>query len=184
MVGARLPIVARGFLMASLLHSLFDLLLLTADRLGVVFRATHSGYSRVVLLGALAHQISQRHVPAPRRHFRMPLRCYCQECGLMGTAGTRCAECGALITEPEELDLCPICSIAQRPGAMFCSRCGTNVILPAKKTQDPPALRLGLVSGKRAHRLHSQRSRSLQSAAHSATPSSSSTLLSPNVMRN
>src|SRR5262245_12450954 len=33
MIGERLPIVARGFIMASLLHSLFDLLLLGADRI-------------------------------------------------------------------------------------------------------------------------------------------------------
>src|SRR5262245_13001073 len=35
----RAPIVARGFLLASLLHSLFDLLLLAADRLSAVFFA-------------------------------------------------------------------------------------------------------------------------------------------------
>src|SRR5499425_3085858 len=39
MVRKRLPIVTRGFLMASLLHSLFDLSLLAADRLSLVFFA-------------------------------------------------------------------------------------------------------------------------------------------------
>ena len=137
MIGARLPIVARGFLMASLLHSLFDLLLLTADRLSVVFFAL-----LIAVMAALFFWVRSRikfhSDTSPHREgtLYMPLRCYCQECGLMGTAGTRCAECGALITEPEELDLCPICSIAQRQGAVFCSRCGANVKLPAKENLD------------------------------------------------
>ena len=137
MIGARLPIIARGFLMASLLHSLFDLLLLAADRLSVVFFAL-----LIAVMAALFFWVRSRikfhSDTSPHREgtLYMPLRCYCQECGLMGTAGTRCAECGALITEPEELDLCPICSIAQRPGAVFCSRCGANVKLPAKENLD------------------------------------------------
>jgi RsiW-degrading membrane proteinase PrsW (M82 family) len=137
MIGARLPIVARGFLMASLLHSLFDLLLLAADRLSVVFFAL-----LIAVMAALFFWVRSRikfhSDTSPHREgtLYMPLRCYCQECGLMGTAGTRCAECGALITEPEELDLCPICSIAQRQGAVFCSRCGANVKLPAKENLD------------------------------------------------
>ncbi len=137
MIGARLPIVARGFLMASLLHSLFDLLLLAADRLSAVFFAL-----LVAVMAALFFWVRSRikfhSDTSPHREgtLYMPLRCYCQECGLMGTAGTRCAECGALITEPEELDLCPICSIAQRQGAVYCSRCGANVKLPAKENLD------------------------------------------------
>lgn len=137
MIGSRLPIVARGFLMASLLHSLFDLLLLAADRLSVVFFAL-----LIAVMAALFFWVRSRikfhSDTSPHREgtLYMPLRCYCQECGLMGTAGTRCAECGALITEPEELNLCPICSIAQRPGAVFCSRCGANVKLPAKENLD------------------------------------------------
>jgi protease PrsW len=137
MIGARLPIIARGFLMAALLHSLFDLLLLAADRLSVVFFAL-----LIAVMAALFFWVRSRikfhSDTSPHREgtLYMPLRCYCQECGYMGTAGTRCAECGAFITEPEELDLCPICSVAQRTGAMFCSRCGANVKLPAKENLD------------------------------------------------
>jgi protease PrsW len=137
MIGERLPIVARGFLMASLLHSIFDLLLLAADRLSVVFFALLLAVMAALFFWAQS-RIKFHSDTSPHREgtLYMPLRCYCQECGFMGTAGTRCAECGVLIQEPEELDLCPVCSIAQRPGAMFCSRCGANVKLPAKENLD------------------------------------------------
>jgi hypothetical protein len=66
----------------------------------------------------------------------MPLRRFCQECGFKGTAGSRCLKCGAFIPEPEELELCSVCSTAQRPGARFCSRCGANIKIPAKENLD------------------------------------------------
>jgi RsiW-degrading membrane proteinase PrsW (M82 family) len=137
MAGERLPIVARGFLMASLLHSLFDLSLLGADRLSAVFFALLIAVM-VALFFWVRSRIKFHSDTSPHREgtLYMPLRCYCQECGIMGTAGTRCAECGAFIQEPEELDICPVCSIAQHPGATFCSRCGANVKLPAKENLD------------------------------------------------
>src|SRR5262249_1473534 len=119
MIGERLPIVARGFLMASLFHSLFDLLLLAAHRITLCFFALLIAVMIALFFWAQS-RIKFHSDTSPHREgtLYMPLRCYCQECGLMGTAGTRCAECDALIAEPEELDLCPICSIAQRPGAL------------------------------------------------------------------
>jgi hypothetical protein len=63
----------------------------------------------------------------------MPLWRYCQECGARGTAGMRCTKCGGFIPEPEELQLCPVCSTPQRPGAKFCSHCGANIKLPARE---------------------------------------------------
>src|SRR5262245_8805331 len=137
MLGERAPIVARGFLMASLIHSLFDLLLLAADRLTVVFFGLLIAVM-VALFFWVRSRIKFHSDTSPHREgtLYMPLRRYCQECGFMGTAGTRCAECGAFIPEPEELELCSVCSTAQRPGAKFCSRCGANIKLPAKENLD------------------------------------------------
>jgi len=136
-VGERLPIITRGFLIASLLHSLFDLLLLAADRLSVVFFALLIAVMVTLFFWARS-RIKFHSDTSPHREgtLYMPLRRYCQECGFMGTAGTRCAECGAFIPEPEELELCAVCSTAQRPGAKFCSRCGANIKLPAKENLD------------------------------------------------
>src|SRR5215468_1752680 len=137
MLRLRAPIVARGFILASLLHSLFDLLLVAAAKINISFF--------VILIAAMVglffwvrSRIKFHSDTSPHREgtLYMPLRCYCQECGIMGTAGTRCAECGAFIPEPEELELCSVCSTAQRPGAKFCSRCGANIKLPAKENLD------------------------------------------------
>ncbi len=137
MLRERLPIVARGLLLASLLHSLFDLLLVASAELNIIFFALLI----VVMVGLffwVRSRIKFHSDTSPHREgtLYMPLRRYCQECGIEGTAGTPCAKCGAFIPEPEVLDLCPVCSTAQRPGAKFCSRCGANLKLPAKENFD------------------------------------------------
>jgi len=133
----RVPVVARGFILASLLHSLFDLLLVAAAKLNIAFF--------VILIAAMVglffwvrSRIKFHSDTSPHREgtLYMPLRRYCQECGFKGTAGSRCLKCGAFIPEPEELELCSVCSTAQRPGAKFCSRCGANIKLPAKENLD------------------------------------------------
>jgi hypothetical protein len=63
----------------------------------------------------------------------MPTRRYCQQCGAKGKAGMPCPRCGVIIPDPEELELCPVCSEPQRPGAKFCMRCGANIRLPRAK---------------------------------------------------
>jgi RsiW-degrading membrane proteinase PrsW (M82 family) len=137
LAGQRLPIIARGWLLASLLHSLFDILLVAAAKVNIGFF--------VLLLGVMIRlffwvrsRIKYHSETSPHREgtLLMPLRRYCQECGAKGSTGTRCAKCGAFIPEPEELELCPICSALQRPGARFCARCGANIKLPAKENLD------------------------------------------------
>ena len=137
MLWRRLPVVARGFLMASLLHSLFDLLLLAAADINVIFFALLIA-AMVALFFWVRSRIKFHTDTSPHREgtLYMPLRRYCQKCGSEGTAGTPCAKCGAFIPEPVELELCPVCSTAQRPGAKFCSRCGANIKIPAKENLD------------------------------------------------
>jgi RsiW-degrading membrane proteinase PrsW (M82 family) len=133
----RAPIVARGFLLASLLHSLFDLSLLAAAELNKSFFGLL--IAMMVALFFWARSRIKFHTDtSPHREgtLHMTLSRYCQKCGSKGIAGTTCAKCGAFIPEPQELELCPICFMAQRPGAKFCSRCGANIKIPAKENLD------------------------------------------------
>ncbi len=133
----RAPIVARGFILASLLHSLFNLLLLAAARLNAAFFALLIAVM-VALFFVVRSRIKFHSDTSPHREdtLYLPLRRYCQECGHRGTAGSQCIKCGAFIAEPEEVELCPVCSTTQRPGAKFCSRCGANIKLPLKENLD------------------------------------------------
>jgi protease PrsW len=137
MLRERLPIVARGLILASLLHSLFDLLLVAAAEIHIIFFALLIAVMVALFFWARS-RIRFHTDTSPHREgtLYMPLRRYCQECGFKGTAGTQCVECGAFIPEPEELELCLVCSTVQRPGAKFCSHCGANLKLPAKENLD------------------------------------------------
>ncbi len=133
----RIPIIVRGWLAASLLHALFDILLVASSRLSILFFAFLVA-SMVGLFYWVRSKIKFHSDTSPHREgtLLMPYRRFCQECGVKGTAGMRCAYCGAVIPEPEELQLCPICSTTQRPGAKYCARCGANMKLPAKENLD------------------------------------------------
>jgi RsiW-degrading membrane proteinase PrsW (M82 family) len=134
LVRVRFSIIAGGLLGASLLHSLFDILLVASSRWSIVFFAI-----LVSVMAGLFFWVRSRikfHTEtSPHREgtLLMPLWRYCQECGARGTAGMRCTKCGGFIPEPEELQLCPVCSTPQRPGAKFCSHCGANIKLPARE---------------------------------------------------
>jgi len=138
LVSRRFPIVARGWILAFLLHSLFDILLAAAAWTKNIIFFVILIAVMVWLFFWVRSRIKFHSDTSPHREgtLYMPLRRYCQECGVKGTAGMRCAKCGAFIPEPEELELCSVCSTAQRPGAKFCSRCGANIKLPAKENLD------------------------------------------------
>jgi hypothetical protein len=133
----RFPIIMRGWLAASILHSLFDILLVASSRWSIIFFALLVG-AMIGLFLWVRSRIKFHSETSPHREgtLLMPLRQYCQECGAKGTAGMRCSTCGAFIPEPDELQLCPVCSTLQRPGAKFCARCGANIKLPAKENLD------------------------------------------------
>ncbi len=138
LAGERLPIIARGLLLASLLHALFDILLVAAAwSKNMIFFALLIGVM-VWLFFWVRSRIRFHSETSPHREgtLLMPMRRYCQECGAKATTGMACPKCGAFIPEPDELELCPVCSTMQRPGAKFCSRCGANIKLPAKENLD------------------------------------------------
>ncbi|HKX30710.1 MAG TPA: PrsW family glutamic-type intramembrane protease [Blastocatellia bacterium] len=133
----RFPIIVSGWLAASLFHSLFDILLVASSRLSIVFFALLVG-AMIGLFFLVRSRIKYHSETSPHREgtLFLPLYRYCQECGAKGMAGLRCTKCGAFIPEPDEVQLCPVCSTSQRPGAKFCSRCGANIKLPAKENLD------------------------------------------------
>jgi protease PrsW len=124
----RLPIIARGWLLATLLHAAFDVvLLLTASRnpLVLIFPAA-------AILGLFLWVRSRIHFyrdSSPHRHGTIMVQSsvYCQECGAKGFAGTECPGCGSLLPIPEEMVLCVFCQRQQRPGAKFCAHCGSSM---------------------------------------------------------
>ena len=110
MIRARLPIVARGFLMASVLHSLFDLLLLTADRFSMVFFAL-----LIAVMAALFFWVRSRikfhSDTSPHREgtLYMPLRRYCQQCGLRGPPERAARSAAPSFRNPKNWTSAPIC---------------------------------------------------------------------------
>ena len=134
---ARLPILAAGLGAASFVHSLFDVLLVAAARLSVVFFALLL-VSMIGLFLWVRSRINYHRATSPHGEGTMiwPTGRFCQECGVRGTSGAPCPGCGAFIPEPVEQQLCPICSASQRPGAKFCKDCGANIKMPAQVTLD------------------------------------------------
>jgi len=137
LTSARLPILLSGLGAASLVHSLFDVLLVAAARLNELFFALLL-ISMVGLFMWVRSRINYHRATSPHGEGTMvwPTGRYCQECGTRGTSGVPCLKCGAFIPEPVEQQLCPICSATQRPGAKFCKDCGANIKIPAEETLD------------------------------------------------
>lgn len=133
----RFPIILEGWIYASLLHSLFDILLVAASRISIIFFGILIGLM-VLLFFWVRTRIRFHSETSPHREgtLLLPTHRYCQECGGKGIAGMRCPHCSAFIPDPEELELCPICATPQRLGAKYCSRCGANIKLPAKENLD------------------------------------------------
>ena len=133
----RFPIILEGWIYASLLHSLFDILLVAASRVSIVFFGLLVALMVVLFFQVRARIRFHSETSPPREGtLVLPTRRYCQECGAKGATGMQCPKCGVFIPDPDELELCPICTTPQRPGAKFCARCGANIKLPAKENLD------------------------------------------------
>lgn len=128
----RLWIIARGWLVASALHGLFDVLLMASERAGVtLFYALLA--AMIALFFWVRSRIHFHRDTSPHRTGTMllPLTGQCLQCGATGEAGTPCAECGTPLPAPQELPRCPVCEARQRAGAKFCTRCGAAIRLTA-----------------------------------------------------
>ncbi len=131
LAGRRFSIIARGWLLATIIHASFDLLLLTAAEQHLIFFGVLGG-AMILLFFWVRSRIHFYRDASPHREGTMLVqnRVFCQECGLKGMAGMQCDGCGNHLPEPEEMVLCPTCTAQQRPGAKFCSRCGGSMRLP------------------------------------------------------
>lgn len=133
----RFAIIARGWLLATVLHAVFDLLLIAASDWHLIFLALLAG-AMVTFFFIVRSRIHGIRDASPHREATMLVqtRGFCQECGKKGIAGANCTACGNYLPEPDEMVLCPICSTRQRPGAKFCARCGANMRIPAAENLD------------------------------------------------
>ena len=137
LVTQRFPIIVRGWLLASLLHSVFDMMLLASERLTIIL-------FYVVIAALLAlffwvrKQIRFHRDTSPHREGTMLLQIsnLCEACGTKGIAGEPCLQCAAIIPAPPDSQVCPVCSAINRAEANFCLRCGANLKLTAAENLD------------------------------------------------
>lgn len=133
----RLTIIALGWGGASLLHSVFDILLSASSKISFIFFALLIA-AMIALFLRIRSYIKYHNETSPHRESTMliPIHKLCQQCGTRGITGMSCTVCGATIPDSEELPLCPVCNSLQRFGAKFCSKCGANTKIPAKENLD------------------------------------------------
>jgi protease PrsW len=133
----RFWVITRGWLAASLLHALFDVLLVASGRAGVwLFYVLVA--AMVALFFWVRGRIQFHRDSSPHREgtLLLPVPALCRECGAAGEAGASCGQCGAPLPAPQELHLCPVCQTRQRAGAKFCARCGASLTLTAGENLD------------------------------------------------
>ena len=137
LVTQRFPIIVRGWLLASLLHSIFDTMLLASERISIIL-------FYVVIAALLAlffwvrKQIRFHRDTSPHREGTMLLQIInlCEACEAKGIAGEPCLQCGIIVPAPLESSVCPVCSAINRAEANFCLRCGANLKLTAAENLD------------------------------------------------
>jgi RsiW-degrading membrane proteinase PrsW (M82 family)/ribosomal protein L40E len=128
----RFPLILRGWLMAALLHSVFNVLLLASEHISIIL-------FYVVITALLAlffwvrKQIRFHRDTSPHREGTMLLQItnICEHCGAKGIAGEPCLKCQRLVPAPPDSSVCPVCAAINRVEANFCLRCGANLKLTA-----------------------------------------------------
>jgi protease PrsW len=137
LVSQRIPLIVRGWLLASLLHSVFDTLLLASEYINIIFF-----YVVIAVLLSLffwvRKQIVYHRDTSPHREGTLLLQIsnLCDACGAKGFAGEPCFQCGVAIPAPPDSPVCPVCSAINRAEANFCLRCGANLKLTAAENLD------------------------------------------------
>jgi RsiW-degrading membrane proteinase PrsW (M82 family) len=137
LVSQRLPIILRGLVMASLLHSVFDALLLASERISIILFYVVIA-ALVALFFWVRKQIRFHRDTSPHREGTMLLQItnLCENCGAKGIAGEPCLQCNSLIPAPPDSPVCPVCAAINRTEANFCLRCGANLKLTAEENLD------------------------------------------------
>ena len=137
MVRPRFLIIARGWLLASVLHGIFNALLLASERVSIILF-----YVVIAALLALFFWVRKQigihrdHSPHREGTMLLQIRNTCESCGAKGFAGEPCLKCGVTIPSPPESPICPVCASINRSDANFCLRCGANLKLTAAENLD------------------------------------------------
>jgi protease PrsW len=133
----RLWIVTQGWMVASLLHGLFNVLLLASERAGAAFFYALVG-AMVALFFVVRGRIHFHRDTSPHREgtLLLPVPGECPQCGAAGAAGMACAQCGAPLPAAKELHFCPVCHTRQRGGVEVCAKCGAAMRLTAGENLD------------------------------------------------
>lgn len=137
LVTQRFPIIVRGWLIASLLHSIFDVMLLASERISLILFYIVIG-ALLALFFWVRKQIRFHRDTSPHREGTMLLQIsnLCEACGAKGIAGEPCLKCAVIIPAPPDSPVCPVCSAINRAEANFCLRCGANLKLTAAENLD------------------------------------------------
>ena len=137
MVSQRFPIILRGWVMASLLHSIFDALLLASERISILLFYVVIA-ALVALFFWVRKQIRFHRDTSPHREGTMLLQIInlCEHCGTKGIAGEPCVKCQRVVPAPPDSHVCPVCASINRAEANFCLRCGANLKLTAAENLD------------------------------------------------
>jgi len=140
--------IARGWMVAALLHALFDALL-SAGQHRLLPSVVVMGIVALLMLAIFVYVEVRtvRHVArSPHRQGTMVLAGWapCPNCGQVGAVGRTCAACGAPIPEVEGRR-CPACGKPQRAGVTVCLECGASFSPPSAtplRMREPHLVRL------------------------------------------
>jgi protease PrsW len=137
LVTQRFSIILRGWLVASLLHSTFDVLLLASERISILLFYVVIA-ALIGLFFWVRREIRFQRDTSPHREGTMLLQIInlCENCGTKGIAGESCAQCQKIVPAPPDSPICPVCASINRAEANFCLRCGANLKLTAAENLD------------------------------------------------
>jgi len=135
--GQRMKALFQGLLLAAFLHGLFDTVLTLSPVFGIfVFLPIFA-----LMFGMFFYvktEINRMVEESPHKEGTRLLGAVipCPNCAELGITGQFCLSCGTQIIATQEQRRCPQCGAAQRPGAVFCSRCGAS-LLSVSSTNTP-----------------------------------------------
>ena len=129
---ARLPLILQGWLLAVLLHGVFDLLLIAATRIHWIFLVIVVG-AVLTLFFWVRTRIRYYRDTSPHREGTVLIRAIvnCKKCGARGESGGICRQCGQIMPELAETTHCLVCRTEQEAGREFCVQCGASMRLTA-----------------------------------------------------
>ncbi len=128
----RVATIVGGWFAASLLHGLFDALLMAGQH-GVLPEYLVIGVIIALMISVFVYVevMTVRHVvrsPHRRETMLLAAAAFCPSCGEMGIGGQPCLHCGQPMAPVDDDRFCPTCGRRQRPGLTVCADCGASLL--------------------------------------------------------